>query len=172
MKRVVVAAFKEEIRDFDLSDGFDFLITGPGKLSAALSLEQYVTSVKPDQIINIGTAGSNLFSVGTVVSIGRVYQRDTTFRSESYELVDIFNTKAICGTGDRVEKIEANVPWSVVDMELYALAKVAWNHQIPLISLKYITDNGFDLSFKTWTSMLPQASMALVKAWLIIRLNK
>jgi adenosylhomocysteine nucleosidase len=62
--------------------------------------------------------------------------------------------KYICGSGDSF--VSAADPWllsqgvDVVDMELFAIACVANNHQIPWHSYKYITDEANESSANDW----------------------
>lgn len=62
--------------------------------------------------------------------------------------------KYLCGSGDSF--VTAHDPWlhslgvDVVDMELFAIAAVAHDHQIPWQSFKYITDDANESSGDDW----------------------
>ena len=68
----------------------------------------------------------------------------------------------ICGTADRFATSPPDIPCDLVDMELYALAKIADQKGIPLRSFKFISD-GADTSADTdWKNSLPDAATAFL----------
>jgi adenosylhomocysteine nucleosidase len=66
----------------------------------------------------------------------------------------------LCGSGDSF--VTAHDPWlhsqgvDVVDMELYAIAAIAHDHNIPWQSFKYITDDANESSGEDWQARVHQ----------------
>jgi adenosylhomocysteine nucleosidase len=145
---------------------WDVIYTGVGKINATMKLVDRLTDynyVRPELVINYGTAGSRKYEQGEVVDCTRFIQRDMDVTGLGFKLSqtpfeeDIpiiiqsesdFNPigkNALCGSGDSFMK---GLPYAwyknqigdVVDMEGYALAKVCRSYSIPFISFKYITD--------------------------------
>lgn len=184
---LLVFALKEESRDH--FDDWNPLYTGVGKVNAAyrltLRLRQWQTerSVLPDLVVNLGSAGSATFPTGTVVNCTAFIQRDfdTTAIGTPSFATPFENTptsipgkrlpgfsEGICGTGDAfvTDSVPDStpIPWNVVDMEAYALAKVCYFEQIPFVSLKYITDGADGQAATSWEEALEHAALALRKA--------
>jgi len=153
------------------------LFTGVGKINAAYRLTKEISGNKPDIIVNLGSAGSNVFERGAVVCCTRFVQRDMDAAGigcEKYETpfsnigpnldygIEIDELpKGICGTGDNFE-IDHSVPdYNVVDMEAYSLAYIAAQEQIPFLCLKYISDGADEGAAEDWTTMVEHAANAL-----------
>ena len=56
MKIIILSAIEPEIRSLDTE--YEIVLTGVGKVNAALSAFKTIRERKPDLIINFGTAGS------------------------------------------------------------------------------------------------------------------
>ena len=56
MKIIILSAIEPEIRSLDTE--YEIILTGVGKVNAALSAFKTIRERKPDLIINFGTAGS------------------------------------------------------------------------------------------------------------------
>ena len=154
--------------------------TGIGKVNAVLAVAaalrqaQELGENKPDLILNVGTAGSVSFPVGFIVvcthyidrdmaklkDFGVPYQLDALPLPEQCSFFNHLDIAHTCNTGDTfvTEPIEHA---DVVDMEGFALA--AWSRQesIPMISIKYITDQIGQNSIKHWQEKLSDARHAL-----------
>jgi adenosylhomocysteine nucleosidase len=76
----------------------------------------------------------------------------TPFCERPYEYLS--SGRHVCGSGDSF--VTTTDPWllsqgvDVVDMELFAIAYVAYHHQIPWHSYKYITDDANESSANDW----------------------
>ena len=70
----------------------------------------------------------------------------------------------ICGSGDQFEMEHNNHEYNVIDMEAYALAKVANLENIPFLCLKYISDGADGNAVDDWNIEVKRASEALSKA--------
>lgn len=155
------------------------LICGIGKVNAAYELTRSLHEHRPELIINIGSAGSNVFERETVVCCTKFIQRDMDVRGLGYELYETpFSIEpiilehglmieslpqGICGTGDNFEMSHAAKVYDVVDMEAFALAHVAKKENIPFLCLKYISDGADDGAADDWTVRVHKAAEALRK---------
>lgn len=155
------------------------LICGIGKVNAAYELTRSLHEHRPELIINIGSAGSNVFERETVVCCTKFIQRDMDVRGLGYELYETpFSIEpiilehglvieslpqGICGTGDNFEMSHAAKVYDVVDMEAFALAHVAKKENIPFLCLKYISDGADGGAADDWTVRVHKAAEALRK---------
>ena len=168
---LIVCALERETQG-QLDD--DVIYTGVGKINATFSLQYRLSDynfVKPELVINYGTAGSRELPIGELVDCTKFIQRDMNVTSlgfvggqtpfEKHIPIILEPTKVkfnpigkhyVCGSGDNfVEDIENEIDYiDVFDMEAYALAKVCHHYHVPFISFKYITDNVDTLSAKDW----------------------
>lgn len=171
---LVFALESEAGKEFD---SFNKLFVGVGKIKATYHLVKAIQKSKPDLIINLGTAGSTVFDRGTIVNCNRFIQRDmdvralgfkkfeTPFSDETILLEYGIKTSdlpnGICGSGDQFEMEHMNPEYNVIDMEAFALAKVAEQEQIDFLCLKYISDGADGSAADDWTQELKKASIAL-----------
>ncbi len=166
----------------EASDEFEHcnkLITGIGKVSAAYELTKQISKVKPGLIINLGSAGSNVFKKGDVVCCTRFIQRDMDVRGLGFQLYETplsgiapeleygMQLKdipdGICGTGDSFEMNHFSADYNVIDMEAYSLAWVAMKEQIPFLCLKYISDGADGTAAEDWAVQVHHAAAAFKK---------
>ena len=187
---LVVAAMKEEISGLLEAEGARVLYTGLGKINATHVLSRElgrlsVVNKNPSLIVNFGTAGSPVFPTHSVIECTRFVQRDmdvsalgfapgvTPFDEEPsvLEVPQVFKALPIgvCGTGDRFETAKPLVECDVVDMEAYALAKVALREKVPFVSIKYITDGSDANAHNDWSANLPRAAVAFHKIYLQLK---
>jgi adenosylhomocysteine nucleosidase len=165
---ILVAALFEEVSDLAQSEKDNLVISGMGKLNTlhALMKEFQMRGPLIKAVINLGTAGSQKISPGSLVEVAKSYQRDTAFFSEAIDLNPRTDLLAVrCGSGDRIESIAEKDPWEIVDMELYAIARFCKENAIPLVSIKYVTDRNDVSVYKEWKKQLPIASQALSQFW-------
>ena len=160
-------------------DDCNQLICGIGKVNAAYELTKAIHVKRPELIINLGSAGSNVFERGTVVCCTQFIQRDMDVRGLGYELYETpFSTeqivlehgisieslpRGICGTGDNFEMSHVATIYNVVDMEAFALAHVAKKENIPFLCLKYISDGADGGAAEDWSVQVHKAAAALRK---------
>lgn len=158
-------------------ENYNRVFVGIGKVKATYHLTKAIQKVKPDLIINLGTAGSTEFDRGSVVNCHRFIQRDmdvralgfkkfqTPFSDESIILEYGLNIEnrpnGICGSGDQFEIEHINPEYNVIDMEAFALAKVAEQEGIDFLCLKYISDGADGNAADDWTEEVKKASVAL-----------
>jgi adenosylhomocysteine nucleosidase len=152
------------------------LITGIGKVSAAYALTKSIAQHKPAMIINLGSAGSNTFSKGTIVCCTQFIQRDMDVRGLGFQLYETPLSgidpvlqyglqmeglpQAICGSGDSFEMNHDVTAYTVVDMEAYPLALIAQKENIPFLCLKYISDGADGSAADDWNELVHKAAVA------------
>jgi adenosylhomocysteine nucleosidase len=160
---LIITALESELKREALPSGVEIVYTGIGKINAAITSIKAIHQYSPKRILNFGTAGKIKPELNGLLEIGKVIQRDmqaeplaprgsTPFcvRPQEYLSTGQF----VCGSGDSF--VTAHDPWlhslgvDVVDMELFAIAAVAHDHQIPWQSFKYITDDANESSGEDW----------------------
>jgi adenosylhomocysteine nucleosidase len=182
---LVVMALEIESQGLFAEASVDVLYTGLGKVNAAHRLtrrlaEERARGVTP-RVVNFGTVGSRRFETGAVVGCHRFVQRDmdvtglgfalgeTPFESVPAELSFpvIFEDlpAGVCASGDRFEAIDRDLPWDVVDMEAYALAKVCWLEDVPFACAKFVTDGANGDAAGDWQANLPRAARAFLELY-------
>ena len=155
------------------------LICGIGKINAAYELTKFIHTNKPSLIINLGSAGSNVFPTGEVVCCTQFIQRDMDVRPlgfAQYEtplsgIPPVLNygieieelPHGICGSGDDFEINHSNTNYNVIDMEAYPLALIAMKEKIPFLCLKYISDGADGAAAESWTVQVHKAAEAFKK---------
>ena len=160
---LIITALESELKREALPSGVEIVYTGIGKINAVITSIKAINQYSPKRILNFGTAGKIKPELHGLLEIGKVIQRDmqaeplaprgsTPFcvRPQEYLSTGQF----VCGSGDSF--VTAHDPWlhslgiDVVDMELFAIAAVAHEHQIPWQSFKYITDDANENSGEDW----------------------
>ncbi|KQS92461.1 nucleosidase [Chryseobacterium sp. Leaf394] len=152
------------------------LITGIGKVTAAINLTKAIHEKRPKLIVNLGSAGGFGFKKGDVVCCTKFIQRDMDVRGLGFQKfetplsnipiilengIEIENLPTgICGTGDSFETNHINTEYNVIDMEAYSLALIAWQENIPFISLKYISDDANSDAADDWAVQVHLAAEA------------
>lgn len=160
---LICAAMHEEVSEIlkHPHPGVDVLITGIGKVNAAAQLSKYLATHQVKSIYNLGFAGaSSHFQVSDVIAIEKAIYHDFDLSLFGYEkgqvpgfkpfflsdpmmLNNIFqwhNVKvSTLYTGDYFMTETKKTPF-VVDMEGAALYQTAKMFNIPIISIKVISD--------------------------------
>ncbi|RYD99999.1 MAG: nucleosidase [Sphingobacteriales bacterium] len=160
----------------EVFDGCNTLITGIGKVNAAYELTRAIRDKRPAMIVNLGSAGSNVFKKGEVVCCSRFVQRDMDVRGLGFARYETplsgipvvleYGLKmdqlpaGTCGTGDSFEMGHQVPIYDVVDMEAYALALIAMKENIPFLCLKYISDGADDQAAADWNVQVHHAAVA------------
>jgi len=183
-KTLVVFAMETEAQG--LFDGFHTIYTGVGKVNAAYQLMFGLQKWKedfgayPELVLNVGSAGSSLFSSGSVVNCTQFIQRDmdvtafghTRYTTPNEDSSPVFSAglrcepfpQGVCGSGDSFSTDGRMLGWNVVDMEAYALAKVCVGQGVPFCCLKYISDGADDQAVVSWDQAMVATAQTLHKA--------
>jgi len=176
MRKNILIVSALEVETQGKLDDWDVIYTGVGKINATMTLVDRLTDynyVKPDLVINYGTAGSRKIKKKTLVDCTKFVQRDmdvtglgflrgeTPFEQDPPVIIQPQNIdfnpigrNATCGTGDCFVEDKSQYYGEVVDMEAYALAKVCYYYGVPFISFKYITDGADEQAHEDWEANL------------------
>ncbi|MEW1648191.1 nucleosidase [Streptomyces sp. NPDC091219] len=168
---LVVAAEAEAAR-FD--DTFPLLITGMGKVRAAMELTLALSSARPREVVNVGTAGALKDSPNAVVEVARVIQHDLP-DDVLHQLSGAYYGSPLTvrpgpgltlATGDsfiadsRTRTLLAERA-DLVDMEGYAVASVAQRFGLPVRIVKYVSDQADESAATAWPDAAATASGVL-----------
>lgn len=137
------------------------IVTGIGKQKTAIGLTKYLCeNDKPDLIINIGYAGSTSAKIGSWVSINKSYNLEWDITGEQkYSMDDLGGQDLV--TIEELEQLpcysaecfvnNTDIKENVIfDMELHSVSLLADLYNIPLVSLKKVSDNlSMDDYYKT-----------------------
>ena len=145
--------------------------TGIGKINAAWRTVQALADHRPDLVINFGTAGAVQRGLHGLVEVGAAVQRDMDVRAlgvplgqtpfeDSSAQIRFAPAPLICGTGDSFAACAPELSCDVVDMELYAIAKICRAAKAPLRAFKYISDQANDAAPQDWRASLSFAEAA------------
>ncbi|CAM3763675.1 phosphorylase family protein [Polynucleobacter arcticus] len=161
---LIITALESELNKSLLPAGVDIVYSGVGKINATAASIQAIHQFEPKRIVNFGTVGKINPALQGLLEIGKVIQRDmmtlplaprgqTPFCSKPSAYLSS-SGEHICGTGDSF--VTAHDPWlasqgiDVVDMELFAIANIAYQFDIPWQSFKYVTDDANADSGNEW----------------------
>jgi adenosylhomocysteine nucleosidase len=161
---LIITALESELDKSVLPPGIDIVYSGVGKINATIASIQAIRELQPQRIVNFGTVGKINPALQGLLEIGKVIQRDmmtvplaprgeTPFCSKPSAYISLGGIH-ICGTGDSF--VTDHDPWlasqgiDVVDMELFAIANIAHQFNIPWQSFKYITDDANADSGNEW----------------------
>ena len=161
---LLLVALKNELEAISIPKSIPVAYTGVGKINAATVAQTAIMHHQPQLIINFGTVGKINLSLSGLITIKRVVQRDMNAEPLAPRGVTPFCSKPAeyesqsglytCGSGDSF--VTSTDPWlleqhiDVVDMELFAIAAVAHQHQIPWLSFKFISDSADSKAGEQW----------------------
>lgn len=167
---VVIVALENEFAEGVIPSNIPVVYSGVGKVNAAIATFKAILKFHPKLIVNFGTAGGIRPLHQELIQIGSVIQRDMVaeplaprgvvpFSNNPYELFSV-NQGSRCATGDSF--VTAHDKWllqkevDVVDMELFAIAQVAFENELDWISFKYVSDHANQDSAKQWSNKVNQ----------------
>ncbi len=162
---VVIAALESEIKANSMPPHIPIVYSGIGKINAAIATFQAIQRYQPQLIINFGTVGKINPALSGLVMINKVLQRDISAEPLAPRGIVPLSSKPneflaksdgyVCGTGDNF--VTQHNPWliekgvDVVDMELFAITAISYEHNINWISYKYISDAANEESGHEWS---------------------
>ena len=173
---LIITALESELKRESLPVGVEIVYSGVGKINAAITSIKAIEQYSPKRILNFGTAGKIKPELHGLLEIGKVIQRDmqaeplaprgsTPFCNRPREYLS--TGQYVCGSGDSF--VTEQDPWlhnlgvDVVDMELFAIAAVAHDHNIPWLSYKYITDDANESSGDDWQAKVHQGQELILE---------
>ena len=168
-------------------DGKDLNLirTGIGLDSADKTLEQALRflatdGITPDLILNFGTCGAIhperrvgdlIVGTGVVMDEMPELRLDEKWRTRFQEYLKFQDKQAIPGIIYSTEKAVADdrtrhrisheTHAQIVEMECYSLAQIAKENNIPLLSVKYISDNADEFLMKDFLANVNEAMTEL-----------
>lgn len=174
-KVLVIAALKSEF--FTTAGPIDKIYyTGIGKINSARMTTQLILEEKPELILNVGTSGClQKRFLGEVFGVHEVLERDmiaeplaprgTVPLSDQPSLYRSRFGTARCATGDSF--VTTRDQWLIdnrvdlVDMELFAIAKVASHYGVEWKSIKFASDLADENAAKHWSDSLVKANLKI-----------
>lgn len=152
---IAVAADLEFPHFADKLTSWRLVKTGIGKLNAVTTIlaEHYAEPF--EVLVNLGSVGTNsdFYNVGAITQAVQLIERDNPFSAGVIELPKLKNhllPYSVVGTGDNFVEGNALPPPDIqlVDMEAYAIARVANALGLECLVLKVVSDSC--TSFADW----------------------
>lgn len=162
--KLIVAAMQSEIKDIIpvIHKDVEVILTGVGKVNAAMKLSETIQNERIELIVNVGFAGaSGNYNVGDLVLIDQAAYHDfdlsmfgytkgqvpgyppyfqpdqTWYKQVIKQIPDIKHGYLLTGDYFMTKISDGNF---IYDMEGTSLFQVAHNYHIPMISIKVISD--------------------------------
>jgi adenosylhomocysteine nucleosidase len=174
---LILAALSDEYISQDILD-CPITYTGVGKINATRTTTEQILKYKPELVLNVGTAGSlkpemsGVFVVKDVIEHDMLAEplapRGTTPFDRSDSILQSDRGSVRCATGDSF--VTEKDPWLIlnrvdlVDMELFAIAKVCEFYGVKWRSMKYVSDHVDEQSANSWRDSLEHSSTEIRKA--------
>ena len=171
-----MAALASELVAFPAElDGYDRLVTGPGKLQAAYALTRRLDAADYDEILVVGTAGSVVPGTRGVFDVTAAIQHDVTdidgIAGQHVSLpsrvvtgraggVTIATGDHFVDDGDAVAHIRA-LDALLVAMETYAYIWVAQQVGVPIRVLNAVSDDAQGDAITDWRDAVAACSAEL-----------
>lgn len=164
MRPVLVFVALEEELPVELPHPYVKVVTGLGKVNAAISAVAALIRYQPDTVINYGTAGTlnpEQFGAG-LHRVSCVMQRDMDCTPIGYDIgktpydpehvvINLGVEGPSLSTGDNFVTGEPLLLSDLVDMEAYAIVKAAKKYGIKDIQIyKFISDNANEDAPADW----------------------
>ncbi len=141
-------------------------------MNAALNGSEYVARYKPMNLINFGAAGALNPELSGLLEVTQFFQRDMDARDIGFALGQTPFEEApclsaqghglSCGTGDSFVTARPELQTDLVDMEAFALAKLAQIAGIHFSCFKYVSDQADENSPSAWKDNLANTSHIFV----------
>ena len=172
---MILAAIPDELIP-DSIDGINIIYTGVGKINAAYWTTKVILEQKPRLILNVGTAGVlTVENLGKACEVRSVIERDflamplsergtVPFDDSKNEFI-LSHQGLKVATGDSF--VSENDPWlnqqkiDLVDMELFAIAKVSNKLGVSCKAIKYGSDLANSDASLDWKKSLAEAKFSL-----------
>ena len=169
---LLVVALEEEATHLHVTE-LPVLVTGAGKVNAAVAVATILGEFSPARVINLGTAGSLRDGLWGTQVISRVTQHDLD-DSALFALTGLHFGAPIelGGSGPTLTTGDAFISDSatrerlaqqadLVDMEAYAIAHAAAVAGIPLTIVKQVSDQAGETASKSWASLVDECAQQL-----------
>jgi adenosylhomocysteine nucleosidase len=170
---LLVVALDEEAAQ--LGTDLPVLITGVGKVCAAVSVSSALAALRPSSVVNLGTAGALRHGLDGIHEVGTVVQHDFDDDGVAAVVGQHFGGPLVLGagltlaTGDRFvaggpvrDALAAHA--DLVDMEGYAVAAACRAAGVPVRLVKLVSDDAGEDAGRTWVESVADHAHTLA-AW-------
>lgn len=179
--KLLVAALSSELAAFPSAiAGFDRLVTGAGKIRAAVALTQALERARYDEIVVVGTSGSVDPELAPGVhEIGAVVQHDVSDmdgvvgrHATLPHRLELGRAGVVVATGDHFVddadqvRVIRDLGGVLVDMETFAYVWVAEQYGTPIRVLRAVSDSAQDGALVDWKAAVASCSAEL---WDVVR---
>ena len=125
---------------------------GVGKVNAAITTMHLLHTIKPDRVINLGTAGGITLSSG-IHRVNTIVQHDVNLTplglnigdqlNDPLNIIQLSGAGVVCASGDVFvsDRDKLRIVCDVVEMEAYSIAKACRLTGIEVEIWKYISDS-------------------------------
>jgi adenosylhomocysteine nucleosidase len=173
---LVAVALPEEAAHLEGVD-VDVVLTGPGKVSAALAVAGAIAERRPARVLNVGTAGALRAGLDGTFTVGRVLEHDfdahaieaITGRPLPGEIVLDPASEIVLATGDvfvQDEALRAALARRahLVDMEGYAVARACAAAGVPCTMVKVVSDEATTGALRSWQEAIDRSARLVADA--------
>jgi adenosylhomocysteine nucleosidase len=134
---------------------------GVGKVNSALNTMLLIQELKPNRVINLGTAGGLTVGSG-IYRINNVFQHDVNLKpvglkpgehlNDPYSFINLGGEGKTCASGDLfvTEPNKLRIDCDIVEMEAYSIAKACLLTGTQCDIWKYISDKADENANVTW----------------------
>lgn len=172
---LLVVALKEEATHLHALD-LPILVTGAGKVNAAVAVATTIGEQRPHSLINLGTAGALRPGLTGTHVIARVTQHDLDDAAlfsltglHFGEPIDLETSGLTLATGDAFiadpavrDRLAQHA--DLVDMEAYAIARAATAARLPITIVKQVSDEASSEAATSWSESVDACAEQL-GAW-------
>lgn len=169
---LLVVALEEEATHLHVSE-LPVLVTGAGKVNAAIAVASILAETSPTRVVNLGTAGALHDGMTGTHVIGSVLQHDLDDAAlfglsglHFGEPVHLAGAGPRLATGDVFvsdEQTRARLATiaDLVDMEGYAVARASLAAGVPVTLVKQVSDNAGDGAGRSWRQSVDDCAEVL-----------
>lgn len=178
---LIVVALEEEAAHLHVSE-LPVLVTGVGKVNAAIAVATILGEHSPSHVINMGTAGALRDDLTGIHVISQVTQHDLNDQG-IFELtgihfglpIELSAAGPVLTTGDAFigdpeSRARLAEQAHLVDMEGYAVAKAAQTAGVPVMLVKMVSDNANEPANRAWQQSVDSCAEQLGD-WLRVHLS-
>ncbi len=169
---LLVVALEEEATHLHVTE-LSVLVTGVGKVNAAVAVATILGEFSPARVINLGTAGALRAGVSGTQVISRVAQHDlddsALFAVTGLQFgapIELGGGGPTLTTGDAFisdsatrERLAQQA--DLVDMEAYAIAHAASVAGVPVTIVKQVSDQAGETAGKSWAASVDECAEQL-----------
>lgn len=172
---LLVVALEEEATHLHVSE-LPVLVTGAGKVNAAIAVASILAETSPTRVVNLGTAGALHDGMTGTHVIGTVLQHDlddaalfTLSGLHFGEPVHLAESGPRLATGDvfvsdELTRARLATHADLVDMEGYAIARAAIAAGVPVTLVKQVSDSAGEGAGRSWRESVDDCAEVL-GAW-------